>query len=672
MSSLGNERFNSSSLLDDFLIREIMLTHDPDGRQLDSELLIRLVESIFCSTLSDVSDAQPGADNVGSIDMIGSKEPLGRTIYKISHEILCRCFEHENLHTKTMGLLEMVSHFRWEAKAVLVLAAFMTSYGVFWLIKRLQFDNVLALSLAILKRLPRDITMFDPRLKALTSLIDCLVKVTKLVIMIESLPMSCDRKAMAMTNSKIYMATYWIIRSILECSSQIADLRSLRHEYSNAKIVAAWALYSLGNKLYSLCHDLEEQIETNLQEKLVNVFKQNHTDNQEVLQTLFSLKNELPFRENSSQKKMDIFELKNKVVILLISKPELLPIDKLLFLVQQTYDHPQHKEIEENYDILWVPIPSANEWSLDEKRIFEFFSCSLPWFSIRQPWTLKSAVVNFIKQEWNFKEEPVMVVLDVNGMVTNSNAMDMVWIWGAKAFPFSTSREKELWEPENWSLELMINGISPLLTTGVEEGKNLCIYGSENIDWIREFTAKMKKIKDAGTQLQLVYVGCRNSTNQNIQNNILAIINQEKLSTSLTSAKILFFWFRLECIKRSITHQENTDKIAKEVAEFLDFGENKEGWAVFGRVSSTDHVIKLSGEKLVEFFDLFSVWGENVAELGFVGAIESALKTSFPSEPCNHTELVPYEEGLIETRVICGICKRPMKKFVVYKCDVEA
>ncbi|KAL2547068.1 hypothetical protein Fot_16301 [Forsythia ovata] len=642
MSSLGNKRFNSSSLLDDFLIREIMLTHDPDGRQLDSELLIRLVESIFCSTLSDVSDAQPGADNVGSIDMIGSKEPLGCTIYKISHEILCRCFEHENLHTKTMGLLEMVSHFRWEAKAVLVLAAFMTSYGVFWLIKRLQSDNVLALSLAILKRLPRDITMFDPRLKALTSLIDCLVKVTKLVIMIESLPMSCDRKAMAMTNSKIYMATYWIIRSILECSSQIADLRSLRHE------------------------------QTNLQEKLVNVFKQNHTDNQEVLQTLFSLKNELPFRDNSSQKKMDIFELKNKVVILLISKPELLPIDKLLFLVQQTYDLPQHKEIEENYDILWVPIPSANEWSLDEKRIFEFFSCSLPWFSIRQPWTLKSAVVNFIKQEWNFKEEPLMVVLDVNGMVTNSNAMNMVWIWGAKAFPFSTSREKELWEQENWSLELMINGISPLPTTGVEEGKNLCIYGSENIDWIREFTDKMKKIKDAGTQLQLVYVGCRNSTNQNIQNNILDIINQEKLSTSLTSAKILFFWFRLECIKRSITHQENTDKIAKEVAEFLDFGENKEGWAVFGRVSSTDHVIKLSGEKLVEFFDLFSVWGENVAELGFVGAIESALKTSFPSEPCNHTELVPYEEGLIETRVICGICKRPMKKFVVYKCDVEA
>lgn len=135
--------------------------------------------------------------------------------------------------------------------------------------------------------------------------------------------------------------------------------------------------------------------------------------------------------------------------------------------MQQTYDHPKHKQIEENYAILWVPIPSANEWSLDEKRTFEFYSSSLPWFSVRQPWALNSAVVNFIKEEWNFKEEALMVVLDENGMVTNSNAMDMVWIWGAKAFPFSISREKELWEQEKWSLELIINEISPLLTNGV-------------------------------------------------------------------------------------------------------------------------------------------------------------------------------------------------------------
>lgn len=60
-----------------------------------------------------------------------------------------------------------------------------------------------------------------------------------------------------------------------------------------------------------------------------------------------------------------------------------------------------------------------------------------------------------------------MVVLNENGIVTNSNAMDMVWIWGPKAFPFSASRERELWEHANWTIDLMINGISPLLSEWV-------------------------------------------------------------------------------------------------------------------------------------------------------------------------------------------------------------
>lgn len=57
-----------------------------------------------------------------------------------------------------------------------------------------------------------------------------------------------------------------------------------------------------------------------------------------------------------------------------------------------------------------------------------------------------------------------MVVLSTDGVVTNLNAIDMVWLWGAKAFPFSASREKELWEQENRILQLLIDGIDPLLT----------------------------------------------------------------------------------------------------------------------------------------------------------------------------------------------------------------
>ncbi|XWS22715.1 hypothetical protein CRYUN_Cryun29cG0060100 [Craigia yunnanensis] len=53
-------------------------------------------------------------------------------------------------------------------------------------------------------------------------------------------------------------------------------------------------------------------------------------------------------------------------------------------------------------------------------------------------------------------------------------------------------------------MQLMTNEIHLILTQWVQEGRNICIYGSENLDWIREFSAKMKEIKDAEV-LALLY-----------------------------------------------------------------------------------------------------------------------------------------------------------------------
>lgn len=60
-----------------------------------------------------------------------------------------------------------------------------------------------------------------------------------------------------------------------------------------------------------------------------------------------------------------------------------------------------------------------------------------------------------------------MVVLDEDGLVSNTNAIDIMWIWGTKAFPFSTSREKELWKEARWGVGLILNGITPLLSEWV-------------------------------------------------------------------------------------------------------------------------------------------------------------------------------------------------------------
>nr|GFA00435.1 protein sieve element occlusion C [Tanacetum cinerariifolium] len=286
-----------------------------------------------------------------------------------------------------------------------------------------------------------------------------------------------------------------------------------------------------------------------------------------------------------------------------------------------------------------------------------------------QPWLLNSAVVRMIKDEWVFKEEPLLVVLDSKGSVSNYNAIDMVLIWGALAFPFTDSREKELWEEEHWNVKLMLDGIDHFLTKTVERDQNICICGSSNLEWTKEFKSGIKKLENAGLQVQVIYVGSRN-TSENMQTT-LSFLNREN---SFTPSKIRLFWLRLEKIKDSIVRVgqmqafANYENFLKQVSQLLDTDDHNNNWAVFGCGSSKDFV-KLEGNKIIELFDLFPVWAEKVATYGLVGAIRSAGKEDMNTHVCDHPITVPYDEGLDQGPVVCDKCKRLIKPCVMYKCD---
>lgn len=46
-----------------------------------------------------------------------------------------------DLHERTMILFDLLGNYRWDAKLALILAAFATSYGEFWLIMQLYPHN---------------------------------------------------------------------------------------------------------------------------------------------------------------------------------------------------------------------------------------------------------------------------------------------------------------------------------------------------------------------------------------------------------------------------------------------------------------------------------------------------------------------------------------------------
>ncbi|KAI8528107.1 hypothetical protein RHMOL_Rhmol12G0125500 [Rhododendron molle] len=92
MNFIGSAKSSSSLEGDDFLIKQITLTHDPDGRHIDTELLLHAMETVMSyATISQVSDQHVGAiaeSNICNIEVVGSEESLGHTIYKLSSEAI--------------------------------------------------------------------------------------------------------------------------------------------------------------------------------------------------------------------------------------------------------------------------------------------------------------------------------------------------------------------------------------------------------------------------------------------------------------------------------------------------------------------------------------------------------------------------------------------------------
>lgn len=67
-------------------------------------------------------------------------------------QMSCKPPGEEIAHKTTVSILNNLSNYAWDAKAVLTLAAFALEYGEFWLLTQHQLKDPLAKSMAVLKR----------------------------------------------------------------------------------------------------------------------------------------------------------------------------------------------------------------------------------------------------------------------------------------------------------------------------------------------------------------------------------------------------------------------------------------------------------------------------------------------------------------------------------------
>ncbi|CAN0871831.1 Protein SIEVE ELEMENT OCCLUSION B [Linum grandiflorum] len=689
MSRGDRHMFASSD--DNAMMKQIQGTHAPDGREFAVKPLLHIVEDAFRRSHPSLPPTELDAleDKALENGLHETLEILSFTINKISCEISCKCSGGGDAHATTMSIFNIVSSYSWDAKVVLALAAFAVNYGEFWLVAQLYLTNPLAKAVALLKQLPDILERAEtlkPRFDALSNLIKAMMDVAKCIVEFKELPsqyISHDTPEMLAATAHIPTAVYWTIRSIVACASQIIGLIGMGHEYITST-TEAWELSSMAHKVTNIHSHLMKQLTVcyqHIDEKrhieayqaLIRLFEMVHIDNLKILRALIYAKDDqLPLMDGATRKRANLDVLRRKNVLLLISDLEL-SHEELSMLEQMYHEARQHPtRLESQYEVVWMPVVDrSTPWNEEKQKGFERLQSMMPWYSVYHPSLLDLAVIRYIKEAWHFNKKPLLVVLDPQGKVVNPNALHMMWIWGSMAFPFTSMREEALWKDESWRLELLADAIDPMILSWIAQGKFICLYGGEDMEWIRKFTVTAQAVAQAaGISLELLYVGKSSPKEKVRKNNVM--IQSENLSHVLPDLTLIwFFWVRLESMWHSKVQHNRTvenDVIMQEIVTMLSFDGSEQGWAVVSRASA--EMAKGKGETILKSFMEFEEWRGIAEEKGFVPALNDYLLGLHSPLHCNRL-ILPGSTGSIPDRVVCAECGRAMEKFIMYRCCTD-
>ncbi|BBH03745.1 hypothetical protein Prudu_014695, partial [Prunus dulcis] len=630
---------------DSALVRQIRETHSP-GRSHSVD-----VNQILQGT-RELADTVEDRTTLPSVDVLF--HGLSYLIQKIYCEISCQCSGGGDVHATTMDLLRTLSNYSWEAKVVLTLAAFAVYHGEFWLVAQLCTTDPLAKSVAILKQLSDMVehaASVKPQIEAIDNLIKAVTNVTKSIVVcsemvqLQSHYISEDTPPLSIALAHIPAAAYWVIRGILASASHIAILAGSRHEYI-ASTTEVWELSSLAHKLNNIHDHLTSELENCSRyivakrydedyETLKRLFQGLHLDNLKNLRALISHKDDAqPLQIGTTRYSLEV--LRRRHVLLLITDLSL--SNEEIVILDHIYKQQQNRA-EVEYEIVWLPVVDATTWDEAKRFRFEELKSKMPWYAVHDPQIIEPPC------PWIHKEGFLL------------NAVHMLWVWGNVAFPFTDEKEQVLWNAESWRLQLVADGIDPIILDWIEKGKYICLYGGDDLEWIRKFTVRAKVVAGlAGISLELLYVGRSTATRERIRkvNKVIETENLSRFWPDYTSN--WFFWSRMDSMRCSKAKHHRTvenDEILKEVMTLLSYDGSDQGWVMVWRGSN--ETARANGQLTLHTLDEFEAWKNKAAESGFVPTLSDELKRRHKPQHCTRL-IIPGFGPDIPDRVECAEC----------------
>lgn len=205
----------------------------------------------------------------------------------------------------------------------------------------------------------------------------------------------------------------------------------------------------------------------------------------------------------------------------------------------------------------------------------------------------------------------------------------------------------------------------------VSAGKYICLYGGDDMDWIRKFTSAAKSMaRTLGIPLEMMYVGKANP-GQRVRK-INKSIYEENLSNILADPTIIwFFWVRLESMWHSKLQQNKTvetDQIMMEIMRILSYDSSDQGWAVISQ--GTIKMTQGKGDSFLKCVNEFDEWKENVNEKGVLPAMDEYIQGIQQPHHCNRL-ILPGVDGTVPDKIVCAECGETMEKFYMYRCCNE-
>ncbi|XP_020235950.1 protein SIEVE ELEMENT OCCLUSION B [Cajanus cajan] len=643
-----------NDLSDSEIIEKVYLSHTYDDEVCNKETLFKVVSNVITLSTRVVGTMLKTEEQNGFIEstVISSDfKPEFSTLKLMSCQMMTTVAGLENVHQTTLRILQQLRTFSWDAKALIALAAFSLEYGNF--LNLYQASDYLGNSLKALNQIQHRLQLQVIDLSVNTAVKLVLESVQKINLWgtwsSDERYDTEDVPALSDALHQIPLVVYWAVATLVACNSNIQSLSD-------------YSIKTFSTKLSTAVEELSRHLVTcELQRAIIFDYldrKRRFRNPKGIVDFL-----KLLIHQNGSQnaqiydgnakkiKSVDVF--KEKHVLLFISGLDRIEdeIRLLNSIDERLVEDPNEKSgyKKEEFKILWIPI--ENVWGGARRELLGTLKDGIRWYVVEYVQPLPG--IRLIEEDLNFRNKPILPVVNPQGVVVNYDALDIIFEWGIDAFPFRKSDGDRLAQKWKWFWdEIRKTNLNHIQVKG---DRYIFIYGGSD-KWTQEFTLAVDKIK-------------RHPTIRNAD----VIIDYYHLGKD--DPKIVpRFWIGIEG-KRQRRHYENLEpEIQEFVKSLLCLKQDIQGWAILTKGSN----VKIPGhaQPMYQTVAEFDSWKDKVlVKEGFDIAFQEyyeVKREELPApQPCAYMNIDNYASNNVLATITCpnASCGRVMEVTSVnYKC----